>query len=271
MDKTSLGDRMKDYEKRSAISLLPKIPMIIRLDGKSFHTYTKMFKKTNTDPPFSKDLKDAMIYAIIETCNNGVMGLQCVYQQSDEITFVVYQDGEKSQGWFDCKVQKVVSIISSIFTRKFNYFMDMICENKEHYRGKDAYFDARCFNVPNIVEAHNCLVWRQQDFKRNSVQMLGYHHFSHNSMNNLNCSQVQDRLMNEKQINWNDLDVWKKRGVLVIKKRKVKDVTYFNKKLGKEQLKENVERYEWGEVECPIFTQKSVFELIEEEKPNVVT
>ena len=45
----TLGDRMKEYENVSRIYLTRRIPMIIRVDGRAFHTYTKNFRK-----PFDK-------------------------------------------------------------------------------------------------------------------------------------------------------------------------------------------------------------------------
>lgn len=47
----SLGDRMKNYEKVPSSKLIRRMPVIIRLDGKAFHTYTK-----GMDKPFDKDL-----------------------------------------------------------------------------------------------------------------------------------------------------------------------------------------------------------------------
>ena len=42
----SLGDRMKNnYENRAKTYLLRRTPVIIRLDGKAFHTFTRGFAK----------------------------------------------------------------------------------------------------------------------------------------------------------------------------------------------------------------------------------
>jgi tRNA(His) guanylyltransferase len=262
MDNTSLGDRMKDYEKRfTDISLVPRIPCIIRLDGRSFHSYTRMFKTTTVEPPFSQDMKDAMVYAIKKTCNDGVSGIRAVYQQSDEITFYFHDEDPRSQGWFDYNVQKMDSVLCSIFTAHFNNFILNICHNRASYNTV-ATFDARAFNLPNEIEVNNCFLWRQLDFYRNSINMVGRAHFSHKQMNNLNTDQVQDLLYRERGINWNNLDAWKKRGVLVIKKTIIKDVEFLNKKTGKMETQKGVRRHEWTEVECPIFSQVPLFQLL---------
>lgn len=44
----SLGDRMKGYEDVSRNFLTRRVPAIIRLDGKAFHTFTKGMEKPFT-------------------------------------------------------------------------------------------------------------------------------------------------------------------------------------------------------------------------------
>ena len=45
----TLADRMKRYEQASKFYLTRRIPVIIRLDGKAFHTFTKGLKKPFDD------------------------------------------------------------------------------------------------------------------------------------------------------------------------------------------------------------------------------
>lgn len=47
--KDSLGDRMKMYESVPKTHLMKRTPVIIRLDGKAFHQFTKGLNK-----PFDK-------------------------------------------------------------------------------------------------------------------------------------------------------------------------------------------------------------------------
>ena len=81
---------------------------------------------------------------------------------------------------------------------------------------KGAMFDARCFNIPR-EEVTNCIYWRQLDATRNSIQMVGQANFSHNELQEKNCNMIQEMLMTEKGINWNDLPAYLKRGTAVIK------------------------------------------------------
>lgn len=77
-------------------------------------------------------------------------------------------------------------------------------------------FDARCFNIPK-EEVTNCIYWRQLDASRNSIQMVGQANFSHKELQNKSCNEIQDMLMIQKGINWNDLPTYQKRGNCVVK------------------------------------------------------
>jgi len=59
MDKTTLGNRMKEYEGVSSFKLIRKTPVIIRVDGKAFHTWTK-----GMDKPFEESLTLSMLHPI---------------------------------------------------------------------------------------------------------------------------------------------------------------------------------------------------------------
>ena len=110
---------------------------------------------------------------------------------------------------------------------------------------KGAMFDARVFNIPK-EEVMNLLYWRQLDATRNSIQMVGQANFSHNQLHGKNCSNIQDMLMLEKGINWNDYPTHLKRGSCCIKKP-------FQINEGTEQ---KAIRNKWViDTEIPIFTQ----------------
>ena len=89
----------------------------------------------------------------------------------------------------------------------------MIYEEAYH---KGAMFDARCFNIPK-EEVTNLVYWRQLDASRNSIQMVGRANFSHKELQNKSCNDIQDMLMTQKGINWNDLPTYQKRGSCCVK------------------------------------------------------
>jgi tRNA(His) 5'-end guanylyltransferase len=177
-----LGDRMKDYEYVSRNYLTKRTPVIVRVDGKAFRTFTKDF-----DRPFDHTLGEAMITAAME-----VFGfMQCcklAYIQSDEASFVITDyDNLDTQGWFGYNRSKIETISASCMTMSFNRCMRLA--NKTG----DAMFDARAFNVPRS-EVANYFLWRAQDWHRNSVSMFAQAHFSHKELHKRNISDLHDML-----------------------------------------------------------------------------
>lgn len=211
MDKTSLGDRMKrNYESVSQTRLLRRTPVIIRLDGKAFHTFTKGMRK-----PFDDELMGTMMLTTRDLVKN-IEGCEFGYTQSDEISLLLTDYSKlETQAWFEYKVQKICSVAASMCTGYFNTnFFRYYDFNIDGW--KLAFFDARVFNIPK-EEVVNYFLWRQRDATRNSIQSVGQAHFSHKQLHKKSCNEIQDMLWKEKDINWNDLEVYKKRGTCVYK------------------------------------------------------
>jgi tRNA(His) 5'-end guanylyltransferase len=221
MDKTSLGDRMKGYEAVSKSKLLRRTPTIIRLDGKAFHTWTKQLRSIDESldiEPYSIIMHRLMRKTtkyLMDNIQNAVFA----YSQSDEIS-ILMNDWKRltTDSWFNSDIQKIASVSASMATCAFNNEVVSVNNNALCNTGlTSALFDSRVFNVPK-EEVTNYFVWRQQDATRNSINMLGQFYFSHKKLQGKNVSQVQDMLMEKYQINWNDCDIWKKRGFCVTEK-----------------------------------------------------
>ena len=271
MKKDSLGDRMKQYEGIPKTSLMRRNPVIIRIDGKAFHTFTRGFQR-----PFDDILIESMQETMKYLCEN-IENVKCSYQQSDEISLLLIDYGDDgTQAWFNKNLQKMCSIAASMATLAFNRAFDERVEQeymsleaeamfpsypdtgyikeweniyKAHEKAflKGAMFDARCFSIPK-EEVCNYFLWRQNDCTRNSIQMVGQANFSHKELQNKSCNEIQDMLMIEKNINWNDFETVKKRGSCCTKTGKH---TVVNTQTG-----EQVERLVWEiDKEIPIFTQ----------------
>jgi tRNA(His) 5'-end guanylyltransferase len=221
---SDLGNRMKGYESVSKSSLIRRMPVIIRLDGCHFHTFTKGFQK-----PFDEIIMCSMISTMKYLCQN-IQGCVFGYTQSDEISLILV-DYKKlnSSAWYDNEVQKMCSVASSLCTLAFNHiFREEVHKHVPEYfndkeKGKclsaynraletGAVFDCRAFNVPK-EDVCNCIIWRQQDAMRNSVQALAQSQFSHKELQGLSCNKLKDKLIKERNINWDDLEVYKKLGI----------------------------------------------------------
>ena len=239
---SGLDFRMKEYEKRNRYYLQKRVPVICRLDMRTGHTVLRDFKR-----PFDEVFIKSMQETAKCLCEN-VMGAKIAYTQSDEITLVLV-DYEKldTDVFFDYRVDKLCSVTASMATLAFNKALIKNVEGfyKEHtifneyedraeivfdaeeneklysvYREaieKGAMFDCRCFNIPK-EEVTNAVYWRQVDASRNSVQMVGQAYFSHNELHEKSNSDIQDMLMLQKGINWNNYPTHQKRGSCVIKK-----------------------------------------------------
>ena len=126
------------------------------------------------------------------------------------------------------------------------YLADYI-ETLQNAVDKGAMFDCRCFNIPK-EEVTNCIYWRQLDASRNSIQMVGQANFSHKELQNKSCNDIQDMLMVQKGINWNDLPIYQKRGSCCVRNHMISE-PYGNRMLDK-----NAGENEWViDKNIPIF------------------
>lgn len=246
-----LGNRMKGYENISRYYLTKKTPIIIRIDGKAFHSFTKGFKR-----PFDNILMESMQETAKYLCQN-IMGCKLAYTQSDEISLLLVDyERVKSQSWFENNLQKMCSVSTSMATMYFNkifsQFVDIYIEYDAKMSDvkyvdtllraveKGAMFDARAFIIPK-EEVCNYFIWRQQDATRNSIQMVAQSMFSHQKLQNKNCKELQELIFQEKGMNWNDYNTVHKRGSCIIKE-------HYNNEL--------VIRSRWiVDRDIPVFTQ----------------
>jgi len=202
----ALGDRMKEYEMMEAgRRLMPRLPAIARLDGRSFSRYTRGMGRPY-DPRLSALMAATARHLAVET------NARAAYTQSDEITLAWYATGPTETIFFDGRIQKMTSVLAATAAAYFN----------EHY--VDAFgaphpdlatFDCRVFNVPDIHEGANVFLWREWDATKNSISMAARAHFSHAEVQNKNGAEMQEMLFSLRGVNWNDYPPYFKRGKYV--------------------------------------------------------
>ncbi len=237
MSYDTLDDRMKNAcEHRYRMYLPDRIPVILRLDGKAFHSFTRGLKKP-FDALFIKTMQDTMEYL----CTN-IQGCKFGYVESDEISLCLWSwSKNESDAWFGNNLQKMVSISASMagvaFNRYWNrnvaeYLCAEYCSNCESLitEEEDKYrttiknkaemlmpvFDSRAFIIP-AEEVHNYFVWRQNDCMRNSIQGLAQSLYSEREIHRINTSKLQNKMFSEKGVNWNDYSVVERRGTCIYK------------------------------------------------------
>jgi len=205
-DKTQIGDRMKAYEAPSTSRKAFKgQPIVVRLDGNNFHTFTKGLKR-----PYDEDLSELMV----ETTNALVERFHCdiAYTQSDEITLIFISEPEdKAELIFDGRFQKIETLTASYASAVFNKLLPGYLPAKAHLL---PCFDSRAYIVPNLQEAYHALLWRQQDATKNAVSMGAQALYSQKQLNGKNGSQLRV-MMIELGVDFDDYPYFFKRGTFV--------------------------------------------------------
>ena len=199
---TDLGSRIKKYERSYNQYATPRTPLMIRVDGKSFHTFTRKYEK-----PFDMKLISGMLSSAISTAKQ-LQGFKVAYIQSDEVTFLITDyDNLTSNGWFDYRINKINSITASYMSSYFNNYMNLDIHDI-------VVFDCRAFNVPK-EDVVNAFLWRALDWKRNSLQMYAHSFFSHKELNCKKQCDIHDMLHDIGE-NWNNLTAIQKNGTFII-------------------------------------------------------
>lgn len=205
--KDSLGDRMKKYYEDAFRHMLPRrMPVVLRVDGKAFHTYTRGLKK-----PYSTELMNAMDVVALRLCES-IQGAKLAYVQSDEVSVLIRNDDTfQTDAWLSGNIQKMASVAASIAA------VTMTLESTTVFgKIKPAYFDARLFVVPEN-DVVNYFLWRQQDATRNAVQMLGQANFPHKELQGKSNKELQELLFQKKKINFDKEPTGFKRGRCIIR------------------------------------------------------
>ena len=188
-----------NYEQAFNFRLPSRMPIIMRLDGKCFHTFTQ-----DMDKPFDTKLVTNMTLVAKKLCEN-IAGVQMAYIQSDEISLLIHNYKKfDTEGWFDNEIQKMCSTSAAIASA----YMSSIYK-------KLVLFDSRVFVLPEN-EVNNYFIWREQDATRNSISMLAQSLHSHKELHKKNSKAMLSMIM-EKASSWNDLPLQLQRGSCIIK------------------------------------------------------
>jgi tRNA(His) guanylyltransferase len=256
MKNDTFGEPFKKAEAQFDTTLVPGSPVIIRVDGRAFHTYTQKFNK-----PFDYSLHEAMIATAATLCKE-IQNARFAYTQSDEISFLLYEKTIEAQPWFGNRTIKMASVSASMATNSFNQKIQEICSSEVVYYPSNALFDSRVFSLkPEQVQDY--FFWRQQDAVRNSVSMLAQAHFSPKQLHGKNRQDMLN-MLKSKGIEWSLIDNWKRVGSIVVK-------TWSEKEGPNGEI---AHRSAWTEAEqCPWFQHADYFfdNLLAQEVTNEET
>lgn len=243
-----LKDRIAGYEEASRYKLLSRVPLILTINGRSFSKVTSLL-----DKPFCKEFAQC-IYSCLMKVVQEVDGAVFGYCFNDEIVLVVKNDQSlETTPWYDNDIQKITSIAASMTTLHFNNYANSIDMNLHG----DAVFTASVFAVPNITEAINVMVGKQQFAFQSSLQAACLYElikkFNKNDIKEMLAGTSYDEKINllhqECGINYNDYSIAFRRGIACYR---APQVVQFN---GAESIKNK-----WIlDANIPIFTKEHSF------------
>ena len=182
-NKKSLGDRMKELEAvNTQASLVPGIPVYVRVDGRAFHTFTR-----GLDKPFDKDFAWTMkeVAKHLHDKTNAFIS----YCQSDEISLCY---AEPSKMPFETRLFKLESVIAGMASAAFCVIGS---KTKLRYRIEKfmPHFDCRVVQMP-LEEIPNMLLFRERDCMKNAVTLAALEHFSSKQLHKKNTDEKIEML-----------------------------------------------------------------------------
>ena len=202
IDNTPLGTRMKRYEQTYQQTTPRRAYTLMRLDGRAFHSYLRHAEK-----PFDPTFVQHMDEVAVALCKE-IQGARFAYTQSDEVSLLLTDfDSPQSEPWFGGRVDKMTSISASIAS--------VVMHERRRSSSLRPQFDCRVWSMSDPVEVANYFVWRQRDAVRNSIQMLGQHHFTQAELHCKNTDEIQEMLFQKHRVKWSFLDPEIKRGRVV--------------------------------------------------------
>lgn len=191
------GDRCKRFEMAEAgRCAMPGLPLLARLDGRAFHTFTRGF-----DRPYDLRMTRCMqatMCALVDEFHAAIG-----YTQSDEITLLF---GAADDMLFGGRFQKLTSVLAGFCSAAF-----ALRWAEQATRQAVPHFDCRVWQVPTQRDAASVFIWREDDAVKNSVQMAAQSKFSRAELHKKHTGELQEMLF-QRGINWNEYPSSFKRG-----------------------------------------------------------
>ena len=231
---------MKEYEVYSSLKVPKNSKIIMRLDGRSFHSLARDLELTK---PYDENFYRVMSLVCRDLFEE--FSPVFVYTFSDEISLLF----DKLP--FDGRIEKLDSVIASFTASSF-----VMHYNREFK--KPPAFDSRLIPITDddIVKYFR---WRQDESWTNCINSHGIaylkskypNNVANDKINGMSISDIHELLF-ENGINLNDVETYKKRGIGIY--RKNKKIEGFNKKENKNQVSYRSSIYiDW---EIPKFSEE---------------
>lgn len=250
MKSDPIGEEFKGYELAYRQVLPLKSWVIVRVDGRAFHTYTRKMEQ-----PFDPGFASCMRVAATKLCEQ-VSGTVLAYTQSDEISLVISDQSKiETQPFLGNVVPKMVSLTASIATAAFNW-QAIYHEIVESFQTPPppnigATFDSRIFTVPDEDAVVRYLRWRQGDAHRNALNKVCDVVLGKKATLGMKQAERSARLSEAgaSMLPYKEYQ----RGTVILKETYVEDVTYVDKRTLQERVAGDVTRTRWVTRTAPLF------------------
>ena len=198
-----LDTSMRRFETSLDQTVLPELYMAVRIDGWNF---TKLTKETcRFEAPFDVRFRDAMVDTVRHLMDCGFR-IVYGYTQSDEISLLFHP----KDNTFGRKTRKINSVLAGEASAFFSLHLGVL-----------ACFDCRVVPLPNLECVRDYFSWRQEDAHRNSLNAHCYWLLRREGMSPREATReiegrtvaFKNELLFSRNINFNDLPNWQKRGV----------------------------------------------------------
>ena len=184
-----LKDRIDVYQTSTDNKLLPRLPLVIVINGRSFSKLTGLL-----DKPYCDKFSECIFSTMLRLCTD-VEGAIFAYQYNDEIVLITRNDQNPDTiPWYNNSIQKICSITSSIATLHFNRCAEAIELNLMN----EPIFASQVFAVPNVAEAINTLIYKQQHNFHTSIQFACFYELLKNYDKNTIINKLQGLNIKEK-------------------------------------------------------------------------
>lgn len=248
MSSLKLKDRVISYMETADSKLLSKLPLIIMVNGRGFSKVTTLLEK-----PYSNKLSECFystLVKLVQEIDGSVFG----YQFNDEIIIVARNDQSlDTLPWYNNSTQKIASVTSSIATLQFNNYAAALDLNLMG----DPIFYSHAFVVPDVTEAINVIVSKQQQAIMSSINFSCFYELLKKYHKNdiremLTSKSVDDKinlLQQECSVDYNKYPLSFRRGVACYRTPKI--ISFEGSEIIKNKWTLNME--------IPIFTKEHSF------------
>ena len=213
---------MQDYEIYSTMKVPKNSNIIVRLDGRKFHSLARALK---LEKPYDDNFYRIITNVCLDIFNQ--FAPKFIYTFSDEISILLDEIP------FSGRVEKINSVFASVASRSFTYYLLNDCSNEfdlvklsdnERNIVFPISFDSRIIPIDDS-SISQYFKWRQDECWRNCINAYGIWALkkeydseeANEKIKGLKSSDIHDLLF-ERGINLNDVDTWKKRGIGVYKR-----------------------------------------------------